>query len=156
MNKILLLAYSVLISFSAGIIGSLFTFSKIPTWYAGLVKPEFSPPNWVFGPVWNILYLLMGISLFLVHTSKKTRDRDLGIKLFYAQLILNALWSIVFFGMENPALALLVIFVLLGAVFSVIKIFWRVNKTSAYLLIPYIAWLSFATILNFSIVVLNR
>lgn len=156
MNKILLLAYSVLISFSAGIIGSLFTFSKIPTWYAGLVKPEFSPPNWVFGPVWNILYLLMGISLFLVHTSKKTRDRDLGIKLFYAQLILNALWSIVFFGMENPALALLVIFVLLGAVFSVIKMFWRVNKTSAYLLIPYIAWLSFATILNFSIVVLNR
>src|SRR3989344_6785975 len=127
MNKILLFIYSILISFSAGIIGSFFTISQIDSWYSTLIKPEFSPPNWVFAPVWNILYFLMGISLFLVLISKRSRDRSLGIKLFYAQLILNTLWSIVFFGMENITLGFIVILVLWGMIFMTIKTFLKIN-----------------------------
>lgn len=155
MNKILLFIYSIFVSYLAGIVGSFFTISKINSWYAGLIKPEFSPPNWVFGPVWNILYLLMGISLFLVLISKKSKDRSLGIKLFYAQLILNALWSMVFFGLENPLGAFLIILVLWSSIFATIKIFFRVNKTAGYLLLPYIAWVTFAAFLNLAIVILN-
>ena len=155
MNKILLFIYSILISFSAGIVGSFFTISKISSWYLTLEKPIFSPPNWVFGPVWNILYLLMGISLFLVLTAKKSRDRSLGIKLFYAQLILNALWSIVFFGMENPLGAFLIILVLWSSIFATIKIFLRVNRAAGNFLLPYIIWVTIATFLNLGIVILN-
>jgi tryptophan-rich sensory protein len=155
MNKILLFIYSILISFSAGIIGSFFTISQVDSWYSTLIKPEFSPPNWVFAPVWNILYFLMGISLFLVLISKRSRDRSLGIKLFYAQLILNALWSIVFFGMENIALGFIVILVLWGMIFMTIKTFLKINTTAGSLLLPYIVWVTIATLLNLGIVILN-
>lgn len=156
MRKIILFIYSVFVSYLAGIIGSFFTFSQITDWYVTLEKPIFSPPNWVFGPVWNTLYLLMGIALFLVLVSKKSKDRSLGIKVFYFQLILNALWSIVFFGMENIELALLVIIVLWGSIFMTIKIFYKVNKTAANLLLPYIIWVTIASLLNLGIVLLNR
>lgn len=155
MNKILLFIYSILISFSAGIVGSFFTISKISPWYLTLERPIFSPPNWVFGPVWNILYLLMGISLFLVLISKKSKDRSLGIKLFYAQLILNALWSIVFFGLENPLGAFLIILILWSSIFATIKIFFRVNRAAGNFLLPYIIWVTIATFLNLGIVILN-
>jgi len=155
-RKIILFIYSVFVSYLAGIIGSFFTFSQITDWYVTLEKPIFSPPNWVFGPVWNTLYLLMGIALFLVLVSKKSKDRSLGIKVFYFQLILNALWSIVFFGMENIELALLVIIVLWGSIFMTIKIFYKVNKTAANLLLPYIIWVTIASLLNLGIVLLNR
>lgn len=155
MKKILLFLYSVLISFSAGIVGSLFTIPKIDSWYTTLEKPIFSPPNWLFGPVWNILYLFMGISLFLVLTAKKSGDRSFGLKLFYAQLVLNALWSIVFFGMENPALGFIIIILLWGLIFMTIKILFSVNRIAGNLLLPYIVWVTIATLLNLGIVILN-
>ncbi|MDP3733292.1 MAG: TspO/MBR family protein [Candidatus Daviesbacteria bacterium] len=143
------LLFSIGLCLGAGIVGSFFTFSAIPTWYAALAKPSFSPPNWVFGPVWTILYILMGISLYLVWLKKKVPN------VFWIQLILNTAWSIIFFGMKNPTLALVDIIALLVAIILTIKSFYKINKLASYLLIPYLAWVSFASILNLMIVVLN-
>ncbi len=143
------LVFSILLCEGAGILGSLFTFSSIPTWYATLNKPVFSPPNFIFGPVWTLLYLLMGISLYLVWQKKKVPF------VFWIQLLLNAAWSIVFFGLKNPTLAFVNIVALWIAIFITIRAFARVNKTAAYLLYPYLIWVSFASILNLAIVLLN-
>ncbi len=140
---------SIGLCLGAGILGSFFTFSAIPTWYATLNKPVFSPPNWVFGPVWTILYLLMGISLYLVWTKKKVPT------VFWIQLVLNALWSIIFFGMRNPLLAMLDILALWVSIFLTIKAFSKINKLASNLLYPYLSWVTFATILNLSLVLLN-
>ncbi|MEK7165993.1 MAG: TspO/MBR family protein [Patescibacteria group bacterium] len=150
-----LLILSTLISEGAGILGAIFTVSAIPTWYAALAKPAFSPPNFVFGPVWTTLYALMGISLYLVWISK-TKSRRYAMRLFFLQLGLNVLWSIFFFGMKNPALAFLEIIALWIAIYLTIKTFLGVSKVASYLLYPYLAWVSFASILNFSIWILNR
>lgn len=143
------LILSITICLGAGIIGSFFTTSAIPTWYATLNKPVFSPPNWIFAPVWTTLYILMGISLYLVW-KKKTVPM-----VFWIQLILNATWSIVFFGMKNPILAFINIAALWIAIFLTIKSFRKINKTAACLLYPYLAWVSFASVLNLFIVLLN-
>lgn len=151
------LIFSIGICLGVGILGSFFTISAIPTWYATLNKPIFSPPNWVFGPVWTILYILMGISLYLVW-SKKNPSTSLRIKVpavFWIQLVLNASWSIIFFGMRNSTLALVDIIALWIAIVLTIKTFYPISKTAAYLLIPYLLWVSFATILNLMIVLLN-
>ncbi len=134
--------------------GSIFTFSAIPNWYVTLNKPFFSPPNWVFGPVWTILYILMGISLYLVWISK-SKIKQNAINLFFVQLGLNVLWSILFFGLRNPALALIDIVALWVAIFLTIKSFSKINKLAGNLQIPYLAWVTFASILNLSIVLLN-
>lgn len=155
MRKIFILAYSLTISFLAGGIGSIFTISQIENWYLELSKPIFTPPNWVFGPVWNILYLLMGVALYLVLTSKKSKTRALGLKIFYAQLGLNALWSIVFFGMQNIFLGLVVILMLWGTIFMTIRTFMKINLTAGGLLLPYIVWVTIATFLNVGILILN-
>lgn len=143
------LIFSVGICLGVGILGSFFTASSIPTWYAGLNKPFFSPPNWIFAPVWTILYILMGYSLYLVWTKKKVPA------VFWIQLILNALWSIIFFGMKNPILALVDIAALWISIFLTIKAFLKINKLAGNLLIPYLVWVSFASVLNLFIVVLN-
>ena len=143
------LIFSIGICLGAGVLGSFFTFSAIPIWYATLNKPSFSPPNWVFGPVWTVLYILMGISLYLVWTKKKVPS------VFWVQLVLNAAWSIIFFGMKNPVLSLVDIVALWIAIILTIKSFYPISKTAFYLLIPYLLWVSFATILNLSIVLLN-
>lgn len=150
------LIFSIFICQLAGIIGSLFTFSAIPTWYATLNKPTFSPPNWLFGTVWTTLYLLMGISLYRVWISKtKKKEKMEGVVFFIIQLVLNALWSILFFGMQNPALAFVeIIFMWLFIVVTIFR-FEKVDKLAAYLLVPYLLWVSFASILNFSIWQLN-
>ncbi len=150
-----LLIFTVLLSEGAGILGSFFTFSSIPTWYTTLVKPSFSPPNFVFGPVWTALYALMGISLYLVWTSK-AKSKQYAIKLFFIQLGLNTFWSIIFFGLKNPGLAFIEIIALWVAILLTIKAFQKISKKASYLLYPYFAWVSFATILNFSIWALNR
>lgn len=155
MKKIFLFIYSVVISYLAGGIGSIFTISQIENWYLLLNKPVFTPPNWVFGPVWNTLYLLMGIALYLVIISKKSKIRTFGLKLFYAQLGLNALWSIVFFGMENIFLGLVVILILWGTIFMTIKTFLKINNTAGSLLLPYIVWVTIATLLNIGVLLLN-
>ncbi|MBI2040035.1 tryptophan-rich sensory protein [Candidatus Microgenomates bacterium] len=143
------LILSIGLCLGAGFIGSIFTVSSITTWYVTLNKPSFSPPNWVFGPVWTMLYALMGISLYLVWLKQRIPT------VFWIQLFLNVIWSIIFFGMRNPLLALVDIVALWIAIILTIKAFSKINKLSAYLLYPYLAWVSFASILNFAIVILN-
>ena len=151
MNKFLKLVVAIIICEGVGLIGSFFTVTSVNTWYTTLNKPFFNPPSWIFGPVWTILYLMMGISLYLAWGTKK-----INLKWFWIQLVLNSLWSILFFGLKNPTLAFLEIILLWGAIFMTIKSFWKDRRASSYLLIPYILWVSFASILNLSIVLLNR
>ena len=157
MNKFLRYFLSIGVCFLAGGIGTLFTASAIPTWYTFLNKPGFSPPNWLFGPAWTILYTLMGISLAIVWQkglkTKKVRD---ALYLFGIQLGLNALWSPVFFGAKNLFLALIIIILMWIYILKTILAFRKINKTAGYLLYPYIAWVSFASILNFSVWLLNK
>lgn len=148
------IALAIGLCLGVGFLGSLVTTPSIVGWYATLVKPSFNPPNWIFGPVWTTLYILMGISLYLVWTSR-TSKRNMAQNLFYLQLGLNALWSYLFFGLQNPLLAMWDIVALWIAIFLTIRAFVPVSKTAAYLLFPYLAWVSFAAFLNFSIVLLN-
>ncbi len=155
-KKIPLLLFCIAVCEGAGIVGSFFTVSAIPTWYITLVKPVFSPPNWVFAPVWIILYALMGISLYLVISDRKKVIREKAIRVFAIQLVLNTTWSIVFFGMHNIFLGLIIIVLLWIFIALSIWVFGKINKTSAMLLWPYLAWVSFAVFLNYSIWILNK
>lgn len=146
---------SVLACQLAGLIGSVFTTPAIRGWYTTIEKSPLNPPNWIFGPVWTLLFTLMGISLALIWISEKGALRSNAIKIFSFQLILNTLWSIIFFGLKNPALAFLEIVVLWFAILYTIIVFRKINKTSAWLLVPYILWVSFASYLNLSVALLN-
>ncbi|MFH0971391.1 MAG: TspO/MBR family protein [Candidatus Micrarchaeota archaeon] len=139
----------------AGGIGAIFTSPNIPTWYAALAKPSFSPPNWVFFPVWTTLYLMMGVSVYLVWNREKNKQAEMGLKFFGVQLLLNILWSFLFFGMKSPFLGLIGIIALWLSIALTIRQFWKINRNAAYLLVPYILWVSFAAILNFSVWQLN-
>lgn len=155
--KIYSLVISLLVCLSAGVIGSLFTYQAIPTWYATLVKPPFNPPNWVFGPVWTTLYIMMGISLYILWNKKSKKvEKKLGLRYFSVQLVLNALWSIVFFGLRSPLSAFFVIIALWVVLFLTTRSFYSVSRVASWLLIPYLLWVSFASLLNFAIVTLNR
>lgn len=157
MKKVLGILVSVLVCELAGVIGSVFTTPSIPGWYAGLAKPPFNPPNWVFAPVWTILYALMGLSAYLVYEKGPRRSEvRKALAVFAGQLLLNALWSIVFFGAHMILGAAVVIILLWGMILASIWLFSKISRTAAYLLIPYILWVSFATILNISLYVLNR
>jgi tryptophan-rich sensory protein len=147
------LVVSIAIPLIAGFIGSLFTTKSIPNWYATIQKPAFNPPNWIFGPVWTTLFIMMGIALYLVWTSGKLNNSALWI--FGIQLGLNALWSILFFGLHSPLWAFVDIIALWFAILATIISFYSVSATASYLLVPYILWVSFATILNWKIMVLN-
>lgn len=149
------LAICIFICLLAGAIGSIFTYSAIPTWYAGLNKPTFNPPNWLFGPVWTLLYVLMGISLYYIAINPNKKERKIPMIIFGVQLGLNTLWSILFFGMHSPVMGFICIILLLISILASIILFYRVNKTAAYLLIPYILWVSFAAALNYAILLLN-
>ncbi|MDP2649731.1 MAG: TspO/MBR family protein [bacterium] len=148
------LVSSIILCLTVGGLGSFFTVSAIPTWYATLNKPFFSPPNSLFAPVWTILYILMGISLYLLWTTKK-KGKEMAIKLFLIQLALNFFWSIIFFGWHNPQAAMFEIIALWIFIFLTVRQSLSISKTSAYLLYPYLIWVSFASILNFFIVILN-
>ena len=152
MNKIWKLIIALVLPFIASAIGGLFTVSSVSTWYVDLVKPSFNPPSWLFGPVWTILYLLMGIALYLVWTKKFNKQ---AFTLFGIQLVLNALWSILFFGLKQPLLAFIEIIILWVMILVTIIYFYKINKNSAYLLITYLLWVSFAAILNLAIFILN-
>lgn len=149
------LVWSLVVPFVAGGVGSVFTFSEIPTWYAALTKPAWNPPNWLFGPVWTILYLLMGISLYRYWQRAPKVNVGAGISLMVGQLILNALWSIVFFGLHQPITAVYVIIALWLAIVWTMVEFSRVDKTAAWLLAPYLAWVTFASALNYAVALLN-
>jgi tryptophan-rich sensory protein len=155
-NDILKLVVSIAVCQSAGVIGSLFTAPNIPNWYAALEKPSFTPPSWIFAPVWLSLYTLMGISAFLVWRkglSNPKVARALGV--FLIQLILNALWSFLFFGLQSPLAGMIDIFFLLGVIILTAALFYRISNVAGILLIPYILWASFATVLNVAIYSLN-
>jgi len=150
------LLISLVWPFIAGGIGALFTTPSINNWYMSLSKPPFNPPNWIFQPVWTVIYILLGLSFFIIWTHKgESKFKKKAIRLFITQLILNSLWSIIFFGLKSPILAGLEIIYLWIVIFLTIKYFYKISKTAAYLLIPYIAWVTFAAFLNFSIVLLN-
>ena len=156
-----LLLASVLLCNAAGFLGSLVTVTGTGSWYALLQKPSFNPPSWVFAPVWTTLFVLMGISLYLVlmERSRGERDRDRviqwGIVLFAGQLILNTLWSFAFFGLQSPLLGLVDITLLWVVLLATILVFWKITRPAAILLVPYIAWVSFAAVLNYTIYLLN-
>jgi len=146
---------SILIAQAAGIIGSFFTASSVRTWFVDLVKPAWNPPSWLFGPVWITLYTLMGLSAYIVWQNRDVPGAKLALSIYAVQLALNALWSILFFGLRNPGLAFLEIIVLLVFIIVTTVLFWKINTWAGVLLLPYIAWVSFATFLNYSIWQLN-
>ena len=153
-NNLVKLFISIGVCELAGIAGSFFTVSSIPTWYSTLIKPVLNPPSWIFGPVWVTLYALMGISLWLVWKSNSSEKRR-AIWLFIVQLALNAIWSPIFFGAHSIGNALAVIVLLWAAIILTILIFKKISKPAAWLLVPYIVWVSFAVYLNFSIWMMN-
>jgi len=159
MNKkirIFKLITSILICQGVGAIGALFTSPAISTWYATIQKPSFNPPSWIFAPVWTFLFLLMGISLYLVW-SKGWKDKKIktAISIFGVQLALNTLWSLLFFPLQSPLYAFIEIIILWAAILMTINAFYKISKLAAYLLVPYILWVSFAAVLNFAIMILN-
>jgi len=192
-DNLIKLFTSIIICELAGVIGSFFTVSQINVWYKGLNKPSFNPPSWIFGPVWTTIFVLMGISLYLVWSKNWHPKNKIGLRkariwnppsksgipavqailtarqkfssgswqkmniviIFAAQLILNVLWSLIFFGMHSPAIAFFELLMLWFAIMFTIANFYRVSKVAALLLLPYILWVSFAAILNLAIFLLN-
>lgn len=152
--KILRFFISIAVCLLAGVIGSIFTYQNIPTWYQTLNKPVFSPPNWIFAPVWTLLYILMGISLYIIW-ERGFKENKLPIILFGLQLILNAKWSFLFFGMRSPLYGFIGIIFLWAFILATVISFYKISKTASILLIPYILWVSFASLLNFYILILN-
>lgn len=148
------LIISISIPLIVGYLGSLVTTPSIGMWYAALNKPAFNPPNWIFFPVWTLLFILMGISLYLIWENK-SKKKQTALNLFGIQLVLNLLWSILFFGLHKPLYAAVEIVILWIAILMMILEFRKFSKIAALLLLPYILWVSFATVLNFSIVILN-
>ncbi len=156
-SDFLRLAACILICQAAGAIGSVFTVTRLDSWYANLAKPAFNPPGWVFGPVWTALYTLMGISAWLVwkRGSLSSPPVRAALSLFFLQLVLNALWSVLFFGLKSPLLALVDIVALLAAIVATIAVFRPISPAAAWLMTPYLAWVAFAAILNAAIWRLN-
>ncbi len=154
-NWLALLGF-IALSQAAGLIGSVITAPAIDGWYAALAKPELAPPNWVFAPVWTTLFFLMGIAAFLIwRRGWQRRDVKMALGIFFVQLALNTLWSILFFGLQSPGAAFVEIFVLWIAIVATIIAFAKIVRPAAWLLIPYIAWVSFAAYLNYMLWILN-
>jgi tryptophan-rich sensory protein len=154
-KNLVTLAAWILLAEGAGLLGSFFTAPAIGGWYAALAKPELAPPNWIFGPVWTTLFLLMGIAAYLVWKKPAKKGRTLALRLFFAQLSLNVAWSALFFGLHDPGAALADIAFLWVSIAATMWSFSKVSGPAALLLAPYLAWVSFATYLNYSIWVLN-
>ena len=148
------LVFSFLIVFAVAFIGSLFTSSSTNTEWYNSIKPEITPPNWVFPIVWNILFLLIALSLYFVWiNSKNKKDKKKIIAVFGINFILNIFWSILYFGLENPFLAFIEIFFLWSSIMLMVYVIYNINRKAGYLLIPYLLWVSFAIVLNYLSVV---
>jgi translocator protein len=163
-KDILRLGISIAIPLMAGVIGSIFTSESVSTWYQTIEKPSFSPPNWLFGPVWTTLYVMMGVSLFLVWRAttststflkERSREKIAALIAFGSQLILNVLWSFIFFGLRSPQLAFAEIIILLISIVVTLVIFYKISRIAAVLMIPYAVWVAFASFLNLQIWLLN-
>ena len=145
-----LLLYSILICQGTGILGSFFTTSSVNGWYLTLNKPSFNPPSWLFAPVWTILFLLMGISMYLVWLKvEKNKQAQKAFWLFLLHLLVNIGWSALFFGLKRPDFALVGILFLWAFIARLVFLFGQINKKAGWLLVPYWAWVSFASLLNF-------
>jgi translocator protein len=158
-NSIPKLAGSILLCEAAGAVGSIYTYDSVRDWYPRLEKPSFTPPSWVFAPVWTVLYAMMGLSLYLASERRSEEDEGLwqaSKALFGIQLILNVLWSYVFFGRRSPGWALVEILFLWAAIVATTLAFYRISRTTGLLLLPYLLWSSFAVVLNGSIWRLNK
>jgi translocator protein len=150
------LVISIVLPQLAGLAGALFTQTGESSWFQTLAKPDWNPPSWLFGPVWTTLYILMGIAFYLVWKSDKDeRIKKPAMTMWVVQLIFNAAWSFIFFGAQEMGLAFAEIIILWLLILVTIFLFARVNKTAAWLLVPYISWVSFAAILNYTIWQLN-
>jgi tryptophan-rich sensory protein len=150
------LVLAVGICYAAAAIGSFFTSLSVSTWYLALAKPPIAPPGWFIGAVWTVLYLFMGIALFLVlEKNRSLPPVRKGIHLFALQLSLNVLWSFLFFGLRSPSLALIGIILLWVSIAAALSHFLKLSRPAAYLLVPYLVWVSFAAILNAWILLLN-
>ena len=154
MKNYLKLFAAVSICLACGFVGSLFTSTSIDSWYQFLNKPAIAPPNWVFAPVWTLLYILMGIALFLVWISDSPIKKK-AVILFLIQLILNAAWSFIFFGIHSIGIALADIVILWAFILLTMIFFFRTAAPAGWLLVPYILWVSFAAVLNFEFFRLN-
>lgn len=142
---------------AAGIIAAALTAQSVRTWYPTIVKPSFTPPNWLFGPAWTILYALMGIALYLVwQKSEQGIAVRTAVIVFFLQLGLNALWSFIFFGMQSPFWAFVEIVLLWLCILATIILFWKISTAASLLLVPYILWVTYASALTFAIWQLNR
>ncbi len=154
MSKITKLIISLVLPLAVGALGGLATASSVGTWYQTLEKPSFNPPSWVFGPVWTTLYILMGYAA-IEYGLPRVEDRPGAMKLYWSSLVLNAAWSPIFFGLQSPQYALMVIIPLWMCILFMIIGFRRVDKLAAGLIVPYLLWVTFATVLNGAIVGLN-
>lgn len=151
------LSISLIITYLTGVIGWFFTTDSVATWYQMINRPAFTPPDWLFGPVWFLLYTLMGIALYRIWQLRwfKKKRAKFAMSLFAVQLFFNALWSAVFFGLQNSLSALVVIIILYGLIIWNMSLFWSLDKKAGYLFVPYILWVSYALVLNAGIALLN-
>ena len=152
-NKILSFVLFLIITYSASFIGGMATISFKEPWYSELIKSNFNPPDWIFAPVWTMLYFLMTLAIWFFWHSKK---RDMNtVYIYFIHILFNTTWSVVFFAYHNILLALINLMILLGLIIILILRFKRVNKVSAYLMIPYLLWSSYALFLNLNLFLLN-
>lgn len=149
------LAGFLAITFLVAGLSSALSVADIPTWYAGLKKPSFNPPNWIFGPVWTLLYALMAVAAWLIWRGPASQPRSRGLLFFWIQLALNFFWSLIFFRWHQIGGGLVEILLLWLAIVSTIALFFRLNKAAGWMLVPYLAWVSFASVLNSAIWRLN-
>ena len=158
MNKTLTLKFlvSIILPLSLGAIAGMFTSQSVPEWYATLNRPSFNPPNWIFGPVWTTLYILMGISFFLIWKQEASKERNRAILFFMLQLLLNFAWSFIFFYFNMIGLALVEIILLWISIVLMLVVFYKIKPIASYINIPYLLWVTFATVLNASYYILNR
>ena len=136
-------------------LGGYFTFISVETWYQTLNKPSFNPPDWVFGPIWTILYIFMGISIWLIIKKEPSKTRTIGIRIFWLQLFFNIFWTYLFFGIQKIGISFIEIIFLFFLIFINIIYFFKVDKIASYLLIPYLFWVMYASLLTYNIWILN-
>lgn len=155
MKNYLKLIISVSIPLLIGFAGSFFTSSSVSTWYTTLNKPTFNPPGWIFGPVWTLLYIIIWVSFYFVWKVDFKKKNKQAVGIYSLQLFLNLIWSFLFFWLQNSFASLIEIIILWCAILANMIVFYRIEKMAGLLLLPYLLWVSFATILNYSILVLN-
>jgi tryptophan-rich sensory protein len=155
LSQLLKLLLSILLPLSLGAIAGMFTSQSVPEWYATLNRPSFNPPNWIFGPVWSALYILMGISFFLIWKQEASKERKRAMLIFFFQLALNFAWSFIFFYFNRIGFALVEIVLLWISIVIMLVWFYKVKPLASYINIPYLLWVTFATVLNAAYYFLN-